>query len=151
MKKEEIRREFFKLKNQGFSYAQCRRVLNAKFECNTTIRTLKRWTKRLDVGDWDLKDKSRRPHRIYKKVDENIEREVLTLRNKTGWGCDKLNAHLSHINIGMRTINNILSKHGLCRETKNKGKQKKWIRWQRKHPNSLWQIDHTDEQNNSKG
>ncbi|MFC1800611.1 DDE-type integrase/transposase/recombinase, partial [Nanoarchaeota archaeon] len=25
------------------------------------------------------------------------------------------------------------------------GKQKKWIRWQRNHPNSLWQIDHTDE------
>ncbi|MBS3102179.1 transposase family protein [Candidatus Woesearchaeota archaeon] len=33
----------------------------------------------------------------------------------------------------------------MCRESKNKGKQKKWIRWQRKHPNSLWQIDHTDE------
>jgi putative transposase len=46
----------------------------------------------------------------------------------------------------MRTINGILNKHNLCRESNNKGKQKKWVRWQRKHPNSLWQIDHTDEQ-----
>ncbi|MBL7056599.1 hypothetical protein ISS07_06825, partial [Candidatus Woesearchaeota archaeon] len=68
------------------------------------------------------------------------------LRIKTGGGCNKLVTYLPHLNIGMRSINNILNKHDLCRETKNKRKQKKWIRWQRKHPNSLWQIDHTDEQ-----
>ncbi|MBC8500912.1 MAG: transposase family protein, partial [DPANN group archaeon] len=53
---------------------------------------------------------------------------------------------LHHLKISARSIDKILNKHFLCRETKNKGKQKKWVRWQRKHPNSLWQIDHTDEQ-----
>jgi len=80
------------------------------------------------------------------KVNPLIEKQVLSLRVKTGWGCDKLFANLPHLGIGMRTINGILQKHNLCRTSKNKGKQKKWISWQRHHPNSLWQIDHTDEQ-----
>jgi len=146
MNKLELRKEFFKLKNKGFSYAQCKRILKAKHEFDITIRTLKRWLKRFDEGDWDLVDKSRRPKTIHYKVDQSIEYQIVSLRKKTGWGCNKLVVYLPHLNIGMRSINNILNKHNLCRETKNKGKQKKWIRWQRKHPNSLWQIDHTDEQ-----
>ena len=150
MKKEEIRKEFFKLKNKGFSYAQCKRILKAKFEYEISMRTLKRWIKRLDKGDWDLLDNSRRPHKIYTKINPAIEQKVLILRNKTGWGCKKLHHYLQHLRISRISINRILQKHNLCRETKNKGKQKKWIRWQRKHPNSLWQIDHTDETDEDK-
>src|SRR3989344_1606116 len=146
MKKEEIRKEFFKLKNKGFSYAQCRRILKAKFEYDVNTRTLKRWINRLDGGKWDLRDYSRRPHTIHTKVNSRMEKEILLLRTKTGWGCYKLAAHLSQLGISGRTINNILNKHRMCRESNNKGKQKKWVRWQRQHPNSLWQIDHTDEQ-----
>lgn len=146
MKKEGIRKEFFKLKNKGFSYAQCRRILKAKFGYGITTRTLKRWVRKLDEGDWDFCDKSRRPHTIHRKVTKEVEQEVLSLRDKTGWGCDKLAVYLTHLNISARTMNAILNEHNKCRETKNKGKRKKWVRWQRKHPNSLWQIDHTDEQ-----
>jgi len=147
MKKEEIRKEFFKLKNKGFSYSQCKRVLQAQFEYFVTIRTLKRWKGRLESQDWDLCDKSRRPKTIHTKVTKKIESEVVKLRKRTGWGCNKLKAQLSNIGISARTINVVLNKNNLCRSTKNKGKQKKWVRWQRNHPNSLWQIDHTDEQN----
>ena len=100
---------------------------------------------RLDEGGWDLKDKSRRPKTIHYKVNQEIITQVITLREKTGWGCEKLAAHLPNITVSSRTINEILNRNNLCRENSNKGKQKKWIRWQRKHPNSLWQIDHTDE------
>jgi transposase InsO family protein len=113
---------------------------------DVTVRTLKRWNKQLDTNQWDLKDKSRRPHTIHTKVTDNIEREVISLRDKTGWGCDKLAINLCHLPVSSRTINQILNKHNRCKCSNNKGKQKKWIRWQRKHPNSLWQIDHTDEQ-----
>lgn len=147
MKKEDVRKEFFKLKNKGFSYSQCRRILTAQFQYVVTTRTLKRWTKILDKGEWDFRDKSRKPHTIHRKVNSSVEEQVLRLRAKTGWGSKKLALHLPYLGIGMRTINSILSKHNLCRESNNKGKQKKWVRWQRKHPNSLWQIDHTDEQN----
>src|SRR3989338_878709 len=146
MKKEEIRKEFFKLKQKGFSYAQCKRILKAKLDYDVTIRTLKRLVKRLDFGGWDLCDSSRKPHVVHTKITHKIEKEVRLLREKTVWGCYKLVAQLSHLGISGRTINAILNKHNLCRESRNKGKQKKWIRWQRHHPNSLWQIDHTDEQ-----
>jgi len=146
MKKEEIRKEFFKLKTEGHSYSQCCNILKAKYDLIVSARTLKRWTKRLDSGKWDLCDKSRRPHVIHKKINTLVEQGVLSLRDKTGWGCDKLKLHLSHLNISRISVNRILQKHSKCRETKNKGKRKKWVRWQRDHPNSLWQIDHTDEQ-----
>jgi len=146
MNKVEIRKEFFKLKIKGFSYIQCRRILRAKYDYVVTIRTLKRWIKLFDNENWDLKDKSCRPKTIHYKVNKDIEQQVISLREKTGWGCDKIAFQLNDLNISRITINRILNKHRLCRKTKNKGKQKKWIRWQRKHPNSLWQIDHTDEQ-----
>lgn len=143
MKKYEIRKEFFKLKNEGHSYSQCKNILKAKFSFETTIRTLKRWTNKLDNEEWDLRDRSTRPHTINIKITEELKKQILGLREKTGWGEDKLALYfpLSHT-----AINAILNEAAFCRETKNKGKRKKWVRWQREHPNSLWQIDHTDEQ-----
>lgn len=146
MKKDEIRKEFFKLKIKGFSYSQCKRILKAQFEYEVAVRTLKRWSYRLKFQSWDLLDKSRRPKKIHTKITNKIEAEVIKLRKKTGWGCVKLKTQFSQIDISARTINVILNKNNLCRNTKNKGRQKKWVRWQRNHPNSLWQIDHTDEQ-----
>ena len=146
MNKGEIRKDFFKLKNKGFSYSQCRRILKAEFGYETTVRTLKRWNSKLNAGNWDLLDQSRRPHTIHNKITKEIENKVIKLREKTGWGGNKLLVNLPELKISSMTVNKILNKYLLCHETKNKGKQKKWVRWQREHPNSLWQIDHTDEQ-----
>lgn len=147
MKKEELRKEFFKLKNKGFSYAQCKIMIKAQFGYEVTIRTLKRWIARLDGGKWDLCDKSKKPHTIHYKIDTRIEQEIIALRIKTGWGSDKLVQYLPNLRVSARSMDKILAKHGLLRNSKTRGKQKKWVRWQRQHPNSLWQIDHTDEQN----
>lgn len=146
MKKEEIRREFFKLKNKGFSYSKCKTILLAKYDFVVSVRTLKRWISRLDYDNWNLKDNSRRPHTLHYKITPEIEKEVINLRKNTGWGQEKLYPHLKHLGISERSVKRIIKKHNLCRETKSKGKRIKWVRWQRHHPNSLWQIDHTDEQ-----
>jgi putative transposase len=143
MRKEEFRKEFFKLRIAGHSYAQCKSILRATIGSDFSIRTLKRWSARLDDGKWDLKDKSTKPHTIHFKVNDSLLSELIKLRNKTGWGEDKL---ALHVPISHTKINTILNENNLCRSSKNKGKRKKWIRWQRHHPNSLWQIDHTDEQ-----
>jgi len=142
MNKEEIRKEFFKLKNKGHSYSQCKRILKCKYGYEVTSRTLKRWIKRLDKGNWDLRDTSRRPKTIYAKITPKLEKEVVYLREKTGWGEDKL---ADFVDLGHTTINKILNKHNLCSETKLKNKRIKYIRWQREHPNSLWQVDHSDQ------
>ena len=147
MKKVEIRREFFKLRVQGHSFSQCRRILQNALGATISERTLKRWSSRLNYGGWDLKDLSTRPHRTTKKITPELVDNVLSLRRKTGWGEDKLSLRF---NISHTSINLILNKEGLCRPSKNKGKRKKWVRWQRQHPNSLWQVDHTDEMDEGK-
>lgn len=146
MKKEEIRKEFFKLRIKGFSYEKCRTILFGKYEYRITTRTLKRWSKRLESGNWDLMDSSRRPKTIHYKVTREIEDKVVQLRAKTGWGQEKLSTSLGYLGISSSTIKRVIRKHNLTREVKQKGKRVKWVRWQRKHTNSLWQIDHTDEQ-----
>lgn len=145
MKKEEVRKEFFKLKNKGFSYSQCKKILRGKFVYEVSIRTLKRWVKRLDEGEWNLQDLSKKPNKIHTKVTKNIEYQIVSLRNKTGWGCDKLAFHLSHLGVSAKTMHTVLRKYNLCRISERRGKPKKYIRWERKHPNSLWQIDHSDQ------
>ena len=145
MEKEEIRKEFFKLKLKGFSYAQCKKILIGRFNYKINIRTLKRWVKRLDEGGWDLRDISRKPKKIHTKITREIENEVIYLRNKTGWGCEKLHVRLANLEISQISIHRILRKNKLCKISKKRNKPKKYIRWQRIHPNSLWQIDHSDQ------
>jgi len=143
MKKELIRKEFFKLKLKGHSYNQCRIILKAKYNYETTTRTLKRWMSRLDnCENWDLKDESRKPKVIHYKLNKDIESKIISLREKTGWGENKIS---NYVDVGHWTINKILNKHKLMNPPKRKKKRIKYVRWQRKHPNSLWQIDHSDQ------
>jgi len=143
MQKEEIRKEYFKLRIKGHSNNQCRKILLAQFGYKVVVRTLRRWTSRLNKTGWDLSDKSTKPKTINYRTTLEIENKIISMKKKTGFGENKL---ANYFDLGHTTINKILNKHNLCRESKSKGKRIKYIRWQRQHPNSLWQIDHTDEQ-----
>jgi putative transposase len=142
MKKEQIRREYFKLRLKGHSNSQCRKILFAKFEYEVNIRTLRRWTSKINNSEWDLIDKSKRPHTIHRKITSEIENQIIEIKKRTGWGAEKIEnvVKLSHT-----TINKILNKHNLVDSPKRRKKRIKYIRWQREHPNSLWQIDHSDQ------
>ena len=144
MKKELIRKEFFKLKFKGHSYSQCRIILKAKYNYETTARTLKRWMSRLDKCDnWDLKDESRKPNKIHYKITLETEEKVIRIRNKTGWGANKIKFYFN--DISETSIRRILEKYKLTNPVKRKKKRAKYVRWQRNHSNSLWQIDHSDQ------
>ncbi len=127
MKKEEIRKEFFKLRIKGNSYAVCIRILKALFGFETSKRTLQRWNKRLDENNWDLKDKSTRPKKVHTKITSNIESKIIKLRNETGWGADKLNQFVNEISIA--SIKRILSKNKMTHPNENRRKRIKYIRW----------------------
>jgi len=142
MKKEEIRKEYFKLRIKGHTNNQCRIILKAKHDFEINIRTLRRWTNRLNKTEWDLKDKSKRPKTIHYKITPEIQNKVISIRNKTGWGDKKIE---NFVDISHTSINKILRKNKLTNPSKRKKKRIKYIRWQRKHPNSLWQIDHSDQ------
>jgi hypothetical protein len=143
MEKHEIRKEFFKLRTKGHSYSQCRKIILAQFGFEVTSRTLQRWSQRLNKTEWDLIDYSKRPKTIYYKITPKIENKIIELRNKTGFGEYKI---IDYVNVGHTSIYKILNKHNLTKQNEKRRKRIKYIRWQRKHPNSLWQIDHTDEQ-----
>jgi transposase InsO family protein len=142
MKKEDIRKEYFKLRIRRHSQNQCRKIIFAQFGFEVSKRTLQRWTKKLNETEWDLKDKSRTPKRIYYKITSKIEDKIIFLRNKTGWGENKI---ADFVEVSAWSVNKILNKHKVTEPTKRKKKRLKYIRWQRKHPNSLWQIDHSDQ------
>ena len=96
----------------------------------------------MDNSDWDLTDKSTRPKTIHKKITPELKEKVISIKKKTGWGAEKIEelVDLSHT-----SINKILQENDLTEPSKRKKKRIKYIRFQRKHPNSLWQIDHSQQ------
>lgn len=143
MEKEQIRKEFLKLKFKGHSYAQCRKLVLAQFGYEVTARTLQRWERKFRTRDWDFMDESRKPKTIHHKVNLEIENKIIEIRNLTGWGAEKINENVKEISAS--TIKRILRRNNLCLQKGNRRKRIKYIRWQREHPNSLWQIDISDQ------
>jgi transposase InsO family protein len=143
MKKEEIRKEFFKLRMKHHSYNQCRKILKAKYSYEITKRTLQRWTKRINETEWDLRDKSRKPKKFHKKISPEIENKIIKIRKRTGWGEHKIAKFVE--GISHASIYKVLRKNKLCNPSYRRKKRIKYIRWQRKHPNSLWQMDLSDQ------
>ena len=142
MKKEEIRKEYFKLKNKGHTNNQCRKIIFSQYNYEVNIRTLRRWTVRFNRTEQDFKDNSTKPQKIYYKINPDLENKIIRLRNKTGFGENKL---VDYVSLGHTSINKILNKFGLTNPNKNRKKRIKYIRWQRDHPNSLWQMDTSDQ------
>jgi transposase InsO family protein len=140
MKKEEIRKEYFKLRIKKHTNNQCRKILGAKFGYEMNIRTLRRWTKRLNETEWNLKDKSKRPKLIHYKITKEHERRIVDIKKKTGWGAEKIE---NFVDLSHTSINKILNRHSLTNPLKRKKKRNNYVRFQRDHPNSLWQIDHS--------
>ena len=113
MKKEEIRKEYFKLRIKGHTNNQCRKILLAQFGYEANIRTLRRWTQKLNQTEWDLKDKSKRPKTIHYKITAEIEKKIINLRNKTGFGEHKIVNYFS--DISHATIYKVLKKNNLTK------------------------------------
>ena len=143
MKKEEIRKEYFKLRIKGHTNNQCRKILLAQFGYEVTIRTLRRWTNKLNKTEWDLRDNSKRPKTIHTKLTPEMEEKIIKIRKQTGWGENKICDFIP--NISHKIVNKILNKHKLTNPNPNRKKRIKYVRFQREHPNSMWQMDVSDQ------
>jgi len=145
MKKEIIRKEFLKLRIKQYSYSKCKTQLKELYGYVISIRTLKRWQKRFSKDDsWNLIDESRKPKVIHYKITEQTKEQIIKLRNKTGWGAKRLKKLLSHLELSHVSINNILREKGLTRKEGNRGRRARYVRFERKHANSLWHIDDSE-------
>lgn len=145
MEKGIIRREFLKLRIKQYSYSRCKKQLKDTYGYSASIRTLKRWQQRFSKEeDWNLLDNSRIPKAVHHKVTNHARQQVLSMRERTGWGAKKLKALLPYVGLSHDTINIILREAGLTRKEHNRGQRAKYVRFQRKHANSLWHVDDSE-------
>ena len=104
-----------------------------------------KWIQRyLTEGEAGLEDRSRRPAGSPGRVSEEIEAAVITIRvEHPTWGGRKIRRRLQ--NLGIRTvpaastITSILNRHGLIDVSESQ--QLPFRRFERQHPNDLWQMD----------
>lgn len=76
-------------------------------------------------------------------VQESIKQLVIKTKKETGFGIRRIEGilGLKNIHIPHNKIHEILSNIGLVEHNPKKGKRYNYIRWERKHSNSLWQTD----------
>lgn len=133
----ELRIEFVKEALSGSNISElCR-------EFGITRRTGYKWINRFEETKQisSLIDQSRRPKDSPFRTSKEIERKVVALRNKYGWGADKLRVLLLNekIDVPRVTINRIISRNGLLEaEDCHKPALK---RFEKEKPNELWQVD----------
>jgi|TARA_Y100000310_G_C20504466_1_gene725716 putative transposase len=149
MRKAIIRREFFKLRLEGYSFSGCQKKLIERFETNISLRTLKYWSKKLNTGEWDLNDKSSRPKTIHYKFSKQDRLEAIELRKKTAYSSKQIRIKLQEKGIIMSEsyIKQLVKGAGLSRGNKMEGIRLKWVRFERDNPNSMWQLDGTQDDN----
>jgi transposase InsO family protein len=110
-------------------------------------QTLHCWLGRyLAGGVAGLVDRSRRPNSCPHRCRSDVEVVVVEMRRKhPGWGAKRIRMQLLKAGGAVvpaeRTINRILSRHGLLEHRARKRRRESFKRWQREAPMQLWQID----------
>jgi transposase InsO family protein len=117
-------------------------VSDAAREYGVSRNTVRLWRSRAqECPIRELTEFSRRPHRVWRQTDIEIELEILALKaQRPAWGAKKIVAKLWPENspICVRTADRILARHGL---TRTRGEREDLHRFERGNPNELWQID----------
>jgi putative transposase len=106
-------------------------------------RTLRRWCANYrEEGVEGLRNESRRPHRSPRRINGNVANRILQLRRRNpAWGALRIHAVLRRrgVHVSWRTVHRVLKRHGFMVRVVQKPKPFK--RFQRKHVDSLWQMD----------
>jgi len=123
-------------------------------------KTVWKWCKRTKkVGRPVYHDKSKKPHRIHRKITPNIEEAILLLRDSFNWGTQRIMIALQSpppyirylletsmdvewksVTLSRQSINNVFKKHKLNGSPYKKNR-KAWKYFRAKNPNDMWQID----------
>ena len=98
------------------------------------------WSEYVKTGQVPQLKKADRLSRIITELEEE---EVVNIYRECPSNAVALECLLRKkgINLPHNMIHTILKKHGLASEQRNKQKRKKWVKYERKHTNSLWHTD----------
>lgn len=121
--------------------------IERRYKVSVSKRTVQLWKRRFKAHGWNLKDRSRRPRTIHYKITPAIEGKVVGIRKTTHYDAFRIQniLHRTGANISVSSVKRIIAKHDLSNGSELKGQRLKYCRWQRAAPNSLWQLDHTEE------
>lgn len=119
-------------------------VTQACADFGISRKTGYKWLSRYRVcPEEPLEDRSRRPRSSPSATPETVEKAILRVRSKYGWGARKIRAFL----IGkvpklpsIKTVGNVLRRHG-CIDRRRAEPEKPQF-FERAAPHQLWQCDH---------
>ncbi len=108
-----------------------------------------KWIDRIESGGLKaVGDRSRAPYRRPNRTPEHIERELLALREKYGWGATKLRQIIERRHPGWTvparsTVNELLDRHGKLRKNR---RRRPWdhpgaVPLETAGPNQIWPAD----------
>ena len=77
------------------------------------------------------------------EIPEPIKKQVIRLKKEKGYGIRRIEGvlDLEGIHVPHNKVHEILTNSGLVEHNPKKGRRHNYIRWERKHSNSLWQTD----------
>ena len=143
---QELRRRARCLRLYGEYRAQAPSTARAKVcrEFGISARTLRLWRQRhRQAGLSGLVPASRRPRNSPRQTPPWLERIIVAIRLRTGWGVQRIAAELTHLGLAAVTHNavyGVLERRGmkvpLVRRSGKAG-----FRYQREVTNDLWHID----------
>ena len=105
------------------------------------------WYHRLKGANFDissLENRSRRPLSHPKETPQHIVDKIISMRQQTGYGPDRLQFHLKEqygIHVAKSTIGHILKRENLILPKRSKHRKKHPKRYQMPHPGDLIQMD----------
>jgi len=130
---DELRRRF----GNGWTNSDVQVYLFADWGVKVSVRTLKRWKKCLKDPFWQGPCVPCPPKRPALGPDTVFE--VIRLRQVTGWGSYAISNLCP--DASNSSVKRIIKEHGLSRGSPIEDRRVHWVKWQRQHPDSLWQID----------
>lgn len=117
-KRRELVEEYLRVK----SY---RRVASAY---GVNVKTVIKWFKRYEKGGLEgFKDRSRRPHRSWRKVTRDLEQEILSWRERTGFGASRLKMEIG-FDLTSTTIHKVLRRNGKVKVRRKRWRKKRDLR-----------------------
>ena len=118
-------------------------VETIRLTAKVSRRTLYYWLERFQQnGGEGLLDASRKPHTIHRLNPSAVE-SVIQLRQQHGWCGEAISARLRRegIEVSKGSVYKILHSHALPVKAYAPRRRRTYIRFQRTHPDSLWQTD----------
>lgn len=100
------------------------------------------WNRYQHCGLEGLEPRSKAPHNVH-RIGPKIVDKATQLRRVKGWGPQLIAGYLRSqgVEVGSMTVYRILCREGLNHPLMKPRIKRTYKRWQRKHPNSLWQCD----------